>query len=786
MLQMLDSGVVTLSEPYLLPDYDDPVSVEENEVWADWLSDFIEPDENPMEPAIDISFPMFDTLNSVQADPETEIVAMVVTSLYFRDLIKNVLPNGCSGVIVVTENACSPAFSYYVSGSATFLGRGDLHNPKFNSIMIKTSLENLTSSAQASSRYVGPQVYTDGCPYHFLVYPSDELYAEHVDNEPRYLALGAMGIFLVCILIFMLYDIFVERRQYVVLTKAEKTTAVVDSLFPQEVRDRILYEHTERSSGSEAFRVTDNLISNGGDTTDSIGDAIAQLYPETTVMFSDIAGFTAWSSGRDPSQVFVLLENLYRTFDRIAKDHRVFKVETIGDSYVAVCGLPKPRKNHAVVMCQFAADCRIASSALFRDLESTLGPGTAALSIRFGLNSGPTTGGVLRGEKSRFQLFGDTVNTASRMESSGQVGRIHVSQKTAELVMKMGKGHWLSKRDSPINAKGKGALQTYWVDPGTACSATIDGRSEVMIQVDLDGPSETSNEKRGRLIDWFVDALSEPLLEMFLSKRHEASCANLPEPILQSLREYVRVISGHHLDRPYHNLEHATHVGMAVQLYVKNLERQTGDSVDSLVRFSLLLSALIHDLGHPGGRSLPEDVSGDSFGRPQRAVTVALDQLRLIESSGDFVNLCEYLDVSLLRSYLNRFVRAATGSAHPEKDETGTWGMLENLMRVATASHRFQHFSVFVRWNELLWKESIEKMGNERDPEVIRREQDEMCEKWYQRELLEWEDWMQRNELIFLNADSVEYLSSNGEEWRVRGQELVKEWLSDMEENGIV
>jgi class 3 adenylate cyclase len=174
------------------------------------------------------------------------------------------------------------------------------------------------------------------------------------------------------------------------LNTAEKSNAVVASLFPADVRDRLLQaqqEETKKNSKEDAFRVK-GLDGSQGLSNNYEGSPIAQLYPDTTVLFADISGFTAWSSSRQPSEVFHLLESAYNAFDKIAHDHDVFKVETIGDSYVAVCGLPKPRKNHAVVMARFAAECQEKAVQTFIDLESSLGPGTADLSFRFGLNSG--------------------------------------------------------------------------------------------------------------------------------------------------------------------------------------------------------------------------------------------------------------------------------------------------------------------------------------------------------------------------------------------------------------
>ena len=153
-----------------------------------------------------------------------------------------------------------------------------------------------------------------------------------------------------------------------------------------------------------------------------------------------------------------------------------------------------------------------------------------SLQIRTGLHSGPVTGGVIRGENARFQLFGDTVNTAARMESTGQPGRIQVSQETADLLIANGKGRWLAEREDSVLAKGKGVLTTFWLSihengaGSSANSRSIGSSSETDTteeeRVVDDGmntskdPLVTSqyDEKSTRLVSWNVDLLSNLLL----------------------------------------------------------------------------------------------------------------------------------------------------------------------------------------------------------------------------------------------------------------------------------
>lgn len=247
-----------------------------------------------------------------------------------------------------------------------------------------------------------------------------------------------------------------------------RSNAIVNSMFPGDIRNRMFADDKTKLKSFLNGKDSDNEdpLEDGEITSKPIAD----LFPETTIMFADIAGFTSWSSEREPSQVFTLLETIYQAFDIISRKHGVFKVETVGDCYVAVSGLPDAREDHAVVMGKVAARLVYKMSVLTKKLEVKLGPDTGDLNIRIGLHSGPVTAGVLRGERARFQLFGDTMNLASRMESTGLPGRIQISTDTAELIKAGGKERWIARREHEVMVKGKGEVQTYWLNV-KGCSA---------------------------------------------------------------------------------------------------------------------------------------------------------------------------------------------------------------------------------------------------------------------------------------------------------------------------
>uniref|UniRef100_A0A8C7DNQ6 Guanylate cyclase n=1 Tax=Oncorhynchus kisutch TaxID=8019 RepID=A0A8C7DNQ6_ONCKI len=226
------------------------------------------------------------------------------------------------------------------------------------------------------------------------------------------------------------------------------------------------------------------------------GSVEPELFDEVTVYFSDIVGFTTLCHYSTPMEVVDMLNDIYKNFDRILDHHDVYKVETIGDAYMVASGLPRRNGNrHAVDIAHMALDI-LAFVGTFQ-LQHLPG---IPLWIRIGVHSGPCAAGVVGNKMPRYCLFGDTVNTASRMESTGLPLRIHVSQSTINILQRTDCKFEYEQRGETF-LKGKGNEMTYWLTGVTGTEYNLPkpptAENFQRLQQDLSEMIVSSLEKRG-------------------------------------------------------------------------------------------------------------------------------------------------------------------------------------------------------------------------------------------------------------------------------------------------
>eukprot|EP00980_Cylindrotheca_fusiformis_P014631 scaffold3974_cov140-Cylindrotheca_fusiformis.AAC.3 len=587
----------------------------------------VDPNTDTATPGSLIVQPIYDTPNSDAKD--RKVVAVTGIRLRWLDYFKSVLTEGEFGVIVVLQSECpnlctsrfhsaaSSVVTYRIDGqNAEYLGDSDLHNPKYDGMEITDVFVDL--GINESELPEGTCVPTMS----LHVYPSEDLAQSfHTSNAMQYTGVVAAS-FIFTSLVFLIYDYFVRKRQAKVMERIMRQDKMVASVFPTAIRDRLYQSHEKQQKGSRGRRSEHGHFNDD----DFEGAPMADLFPSVTVVFADIAGFTAWSSAREPQQVFVLLENIYGAFDKIAYRHGVFKVETVGDCYVSAVGLPEHVDKHAVVACKFARECKMKMQEVTLKLEVSLGPDTGDLHLRTGIHSGQVTAGVLRGERSRFQLFGDTVNTAARMEQTGERHRVQLSQASADLLKEAGLSKWIMPRRSKIFVKGKGHMQTYWLrktkapkikgymtnDMNTVAETDdtdeeSDSAEETGLAFDFD--TDQGMTKIERLVEWNVEVLSSLLQQIIASrggvvhdiktlssaeksigrdgrtvlneftpiiplKRFEAGdphaddrlrAIDMGDEAKSQLRNYLSEIAGMYQDNPFHSFEHASHVTASVK-----------------------------------------------------------------------------------------------------------------------------------------------------------------------------------------------------------------------------
>lgn len=254
----------------------------------------------------------------------------MITNLYWRLYFTDVLSTKAKGIIAVLENSYNQTFAYRINGpEVTFLGAGDPHLSKYNAMEVSEDVTaTVNSRAGPETRSYTTVGLSDSFGVYTLrVYPSQDTEDEYKSNKPVIYTVVVALIFLFTSMVFLVFDYLVERRQKVVMNRAAQSGALVSSLFPEQVQDRLYAEprpskdfKADNPAGLESMALSDQKRDE---------KQIADAYESVTIMFADLAGFTKWSSTRSPGDVFDLLESLYSAFDGIALKRGVFKVETV-------------------------------------------------------------------------------------------------------------------------------------------------------------------------------------------------------------------------------------------------------------------------------------------------------------------------------------------------------------------------------------------------------------------------------------------------------------------------
>eukprot|EP00934_Nitzschia_sp_Nitz4_P006525 Nitzschia sp. Nitz4//scaffold296_size27349//17842//21644//NITZ4_008200-RA/size27349-snap-gene-0.41-mRNA-1//-1//CDS//3329546273//6515//frame0 len=440
-----------------------------------------------------------------------------------------------------------------------------------------------------------------------------EMTIAYVENSSSWLPYAIAGVVLLSLGITLLVSmIMVQKENFRVMQKRY----LEDVAQPQKLRLRMFLDTQTKEQPSEE-----------AETMALNSHPIADFFPACTVLFADIAGFSSWSSEREPSQVFKLLQTVFYHFDKICQDRGVFKVDTSGDAYMVVAGLPEPQPDHVVRMCKFAQQCLMKFNTLTQELEKQLGPETGDLKLRLGLSSGPVIGGILLRGDAKFHVVGRTVMLASAMEATAEPGAIQLSERTADLLFESGKKKWIQARKDQVYVKGVGEVQTYYItnrrkgrsrpaDEGdlvSYCSDLSAGDGELwgddgdeFLSKQLQGVSD--GNKIDRLVDYQVESLLlllrkivafrnkgrkfakkptrfsqtletkdtvleevEEIIELPEFKNRkvnslslDASAVQLEPAVTSQLRELVERIASMYHQNPFHNFDHANHVCMSV------------------------------------------------------------------------------------------------------------------------------------------------------------------------------------------------------------------------------
>jgi PAS domain S-box-containing protein len=255
------------------------------------------------------------------------------------------------------------------------------------------------------------------------------------------------------------FESLAYRKNGSIIWLSENTRAVRDSTGALLYYEGTVSDITARKVAREALRYqqaqSEQLLLNIlpepiAERLKRYPSTIADTFEAVSVLFADIVGFTEFSARTSPTELVKILNLIFSKFDQLAERHGLEKIKTIGDAYMVVAGLPTPRRDHAIAIAEMALDMQAEMVKLGNQIGDVF-------QLRIGINSGPVVAGVIGIKKFFYDLWGDTVNVASRMESQGIDGAIQVTAATYDLL----RDKYLFEERGLISVKGKGNLTVY-------------------------------------------------------------------------------------------------------------------------------------------------------------------------------------------------------------------------------------------------------------------------------------------------------------------------------------
>lgn len=244
----------------------------------------------------------------------------------------------------------------------------------------------------------------------------------------------------------------IQSQQKLLQEQTQQLEKLVERL-QNEIKERQGVELALRLSQQKSDHLLRNILPSAIIENLKKGDAAAaERFESTTVLFADIVGFTSLAARISALEVVKFLNQIFSKFDQLTEKHALEKIKTSGDAYIVAGGVPVPRADHAEAIANMALDMQ----KVIADFKTDTGE---SFQIRIGINTGPVVAGVIGTKKFIYDLWGDTVNVASRMESQGLPGYIQVTTAIYELL----KDRYIFEERGAIAVKGKGEMITYWL-----------------------------------------------------------------------------------------------------------------------------------------------------------------------------------------------------------------------------------------------------------------------------------------------------------------------------------